>query len=629
MALLLLSLLPTLAAVIGWVAKNRIEEPLDQAVARNLTFSDIQVQARALSQMLFGLLVYDIEVDQQLDPEKRNRIDSLLAQFDALAPTLDAAVEEFREQVPESRITSVSQTSFRDTVNAISSRTNEVTELIDANVRRRQEIGERVVAVSEAAADIESVTLPGDLQGGDVYADVLNIRAGARRLNVLATALANSEAATGVDTASTDFAATLREMVAITATLGDVSIRRDLAKPLSDLFMLGNAMGEDSLFFSVQQTRSLRAELDETLRTVQQLREQLNMQLIVVEEANNTAVRDLVIRADLALSGTRTWLVVTALLSVFVALTFTYFYVYRVLLRRFRRLSNATMRLGRGDLGVEIEHVGEDELSDIANALEVFRDRSRRLLENENALVTRSEELEQVNAELDKFAYVASHDLRAPLRAIENLAGFLHEDIGDSIPADSQKHLNMITQRIQRLDSLLSALLEYSRVGRMQQPIERVELLECVSDCVTMIRDDRFEILVHAAEMTVFTYRTPMELILRNLIDNAQKHHDQDTGTIDVTVTRIDKMLEFEVRDDGPGIPLQFQERVFEMFQTLKPRDDLEGSGMGLAILLKTVDSYGGAISVDSDPDMARGAKFTFTWPVFDAHELPSDTPLT
>lgn len=623
--MLVLSLLPILAAVTGWVSKSRIEKPLDQAIARNLTFSDVQVRARALSQMLFGLLIYDIDDDEKLDAEQRERIASLLTQFDALAPVLDATVSEFRQQVPDTRMNNLSDTQFRDIVGSIADQTNAVLGALDADTRVHQMIGERLVAVSEAVTLIESITLPGNQQGGDVYSGVLQIRAGARRLRVIARALASSDSSENADTASADFAATLRSMVASTATLGDASIQNQMAAPLSSLFALGNALGEESLFTSVDQSARLHNEQIDSRRRIQQLREQLNMQLIVVEEANNTAVRDLVVRADSALSSTRNWLTITAVVSVVLSMTFIYFYVYRVLLRRFRGLSDATMQLGRGDLEVEIEHAGDDELSDIASALEVFRERSRRLRENETVLVSRSAELEQVNAELDKFAYVASHDLRAPLRAVENLAGFLYEDIGDIIPAESKEHLSMITQRIKRLDALLSSLLEYSRVGRMHQPLERVEVLECITDVVQMVRDDRFEILVHGSEFVVFTYRTPMELILRNLIDNAQKHHDGESGTIHIVSKRVEGQLEFEVRDDGPGIPVQFQDRVFGMFQTLKPRDDIEGSGMGLAILLKTVESYGGSIRVDSNPDVARGSVFKFTWPVFDAHNLPAD----
>jgi signal transduction histidine kinase len=109
------------------------------------------------------------------------------------------------------------------------------------------------------------------------------------------------------------------------------------------------------------------------------------------------------------------------------------------------------------------------------------------------------------------------------------------------------------------------------------------------------------------------TLATPFEQILRNLFSNAIKHHDRDLGVVRLECQAIDnQFFEFSVSDDGPGIPVRFQERVFGMFQTLKSRDELEGSGMGLALIKKLVETYGGTIKVFSD---GRGCRFTFTWP--------------
>ena len=107
--------------------------------------------------------------------------------------------------------------------------------------------------------------------------------------------------------------------------------------------------------------------------------------------------------------------------------------------------------------------------------------------------------------------------------------------------------------------------------------------------------------------------RTPLETVLRNLINNAIKHHDRADGHVHIVAEEHDDFVEFCVIDDGPGIHPQYHERIFELFQTLKPRDQVEGSGMGLAIVKKTVENYGGSITVESTE--GEGATFRFTWP--------------
>jgi signal transduction histidine kinase len=108
----------------------------------------------------------------------------------------------------------------------------------------------------------------------------------------------------------------------------------------------------------------------------------------------------------------------------------------------------------------------------------------------------------------------------------------------------------------------------------------------------------------------------PLQRILSNLIGNAIKHHDKPQGRIGLTMKEEKGFYAFAVRDDGPGIPTQFHDQIFKMFQTLRPRDQVEGSGMGLAMARKTVELFGGALSVESNSD--RGCTFRFTWPIED-----------
>lgn len=233
----------------------------------------------------------------------------------------------------------------------------------------------------------------------------------------------------------------------------------------------------------------------------------------------------------------------------------------------------------------------------------------------EQQVTARTAELERSNHELVRFAYVASHDLKAPLRAIDHLASWISQDAADVLPAASQLHLTKLHARIQRMNQLLDDLLAYSRVGRVHHRLEVVDTAALVRRLIDLLAPPS-GFTVHLAEglPTLITERVSLELVLRNLIGNAIKHHDHpQTGQVTVSATVHERVIEFSVTDDGPGVDPKFHERIFQMFQTLQPRDQVEGSGMGLAIVKKLVESRGGTIGLVSSPD--RGATFSFTWP--------------
>lgn len=234
--------------------------------------------------------------------------------------------------------------------------------------------------------------------------------------------------------------------------------------------------------------------------------------------------------------------------------------------------------------------------------------------ELEERVVARTKELERSNQELDRFAYVASHDLNAPLRAIRNLATWAVEDAGERLPKASQEHLDKLLSRIGRMQRLLEDLLVYSRANRFQHNPEWLDSAAIVQDALNLLEIPAGFSIKVGQEMPLFrAERTPLELTLRNLIGNAIKHHDRSNGTISIEAQERDTAVEFIITDDGPGIAKEYQERIFAMFQTLRPLDEIEGSGLGLAIVKKTIESRGGIINVESDP--GKGAIFRFTWP--------------
>ena len=233
----------------------------------------------------------------------------------------------------------------------------------------------------------------------------------------------------------------------------------------------------------------------------------------------------------------------------------------------------------------------------------------------EHQVADRTAQLKAANEELEKFAYVASHDLKAPLRAISNSAKWLEEDLEDHLTDETREHLNMLRGRVKRMEKLLDDLLEYARIGRATdnrygETIKGDLLMEDVLALLSL-GDFTVEVSPNFANMAV--YRMPLQQILLNLIANCIKHHHKKTGKIVVTVENDGGFYAFAVKDDGPGIAVQFHDQIFEMFRTLRPRDQVEGSGMGLAMVRKHIEISGGTLQLESAP--GQGSTFHFTWP--------------
>ena len=210
---------------------------------------------------------------------------------------------------------------------------------------------------------------------------------------------------------------------------------------------------------------------------------------------------------------------------------------------------------------------------------------------------------------------MASHDLLGPLRNIRLLATWIVEDANEGLPAASREHLAKLQGRIQRLEKMLEDLLAYYRLDHHHYQnlgvVNTRNLIESVIDLLAP--PPGFVVTVQKNIPKLTTHRILLELVFRNLIGNAIKHHHRSEGHIDISAREGDHFIEFSVTDDGPGIDPTFHKRIFQIFQVLRPRDQVEGSGIGLAIVKRTVESQGGAIKVISAE--GQGTTFSFTWP--------------
>jgi PAS domain S-box-containing protein len=232
----------------------------------------------------------------------------------------------------------------------------------------------------------------------------------------------------------------------------------------------------------------------------------------------------------------------------------------------------------------------------------------------ERALEQKSEELERSNRDLEQFAYVASHDLKAPLRAIDILVEWLQEDLAEFDGGEVRQNLGLLKQRTARLHRLLDDLMAYSRAGRKPGEILEVDTRLLVTDLFTLLAPPASMRMEASTSLPLIrAHQAPLEQVLRNLINNAIKHHPTKDGRVRIYAQDKGDELLFAVEDDGTGIPQEYAEKVFQMFQTLQPRDDMEGSGMGLAIVKRIVEWQGGRIWFHGGPGDC-GTVFKFTW---------------
>jgi signal transduction histidine kinase len=295
--------------------------------------------------------------------------------------------------------------------------------------------------------------------------------------------------------------------------------------------------------------------------------------------------------------------VVGSVLLVSLLLFINHFVVERQINRRMSKLTLAMQRIASGSIDIEVEMEGRDEIGRMARTLDVFKDNAK--------------ELSRSNNELEQFAYAASHDLRSPLRAIENLAQWTLEDAADVLSTDCKDNLDKIIDRVQRLSKLQDDLLNFSKVSNTQNKVEEFQASEQIKILSDLLDPENNYQVADAGDVQPFnTYLVPLNQILFNLVDNAIKHHDRDNGKITIQFKqRADKVI-IRVSDDGPGVDPKYQGKIFGMFESLHSKDKTEGSGLGLSLVQKLVSQNGGSVRFISDPKLNRGATVEFSWPI-------------
>jgi PAS domain S-box-containing protein len=254
-----------------------------------------------------------------------------------------------------------------------------------------------------------------------------------------------------------------------------------------------------------------------------------------------------------------------------------------------------------------------NSLGEIRGIVGISRDITGRK-EAEERQVHLLKELEIANQDLKDFAYIVSHDLKAPLRAIGSISSWLCTDYLDKLDTEGQELVELLVSRVKRMERLIEGVLQYSRVGREKEKIKRVDLTKVVPELVEFIAPPaNIEIKIETELPSVWAEPTRIGQVFQNLLSNAVKFMDKPQGEISISCATAEDYWKFSIADNGPGIDQKYFGKIFQIFQTLTPRDELESSGIGLSMVKKIVEMYGGRIWLEST--LGDGTTFYFTLP--------------
>ena len=342
-----------------------------------------------------------------------------------------------------------------------------------------------------------------------------------------------------------------------------------------------------------------------------------SMQIKNIAESKRTEINQATIVHTQDIKNITTIAIIGALL---IGLYYAWRLAYSVV-QPITAMTETFRRLGAGETLITIPATDRnDEIGEMATAADIFNKQNfvtKNLLQQSQTLsqelIQKTRELEMINSELDNFAYIASHDLKSPLRGIDQLAKWIQEDSAEELSEESCVNLNKLQGRIRTMETLLNDLLEYSRIGRITGECERTDTGAMLKEISELIDNPEKIQITIAPDMPVLnTFRTPLRHVFLNLITNAVKHHDHpETGKINIDYRELPDFYEFSVKDNGPGIDPKHHDRIFQMYQRVG-NTTAEGSGMGLAIIKKQIETLGGTISVESAEK--QNTIFHFTW---------------
>ena len=233
-------------------------------------------------------------------------------------------------------------------------------------------------------------------------------------------------------------------------------------------------------------------------------------------------------------------------------------------------------------------------------------------LQQQNAALEKN--CQQINQHLDHFVYIVSHDLKAPLRAIDNLATWINDDLAGNGNSNVTENLVLMRNRVTRMSSLLEGLLEYSRSGRIADEPASLDLNQMVHGIFeTLEPPPGFQLKVKELPEVIGSQEKFYKVFF-HLINNAIMHHHQpEQGLIQIDAQVSSDNIIFSIEDNGPGIPLQFHQKVFDLFATLKSKDEVETTGVGLAVVKKIVNDSSQKVWIEDGSNGGTIFRFSYS----------------
>jgi len=250
---------------------------------------------------------------------------------------------------------------------------------------------------------------------------------------------------------------------------------------------------------------------------------------------------------------------------------------------------------------------------DKAYLVESFTDITR-LKEAQTRQDKLMDKLERMNKELTDFSYIVSHDLKAPLRGIKSLAHWIVSDHFDTLNDDGKEQLSLLQNRVDRMQDLVKGILEYSLLGQASERMTEVDLDVLLPNIVDMVATpDNVSVDIQKSLPTLQCQKTRISQVFQNLLSNAVKYMDKPQGKIEVRCIDEGEHWQFSISDNGPGIDKTYQDKIFQLFQTVLSKDQTDSTGIGLSVVKKCVTMYGGQVWVESE--IGQGSTFYFTFP--------------
>jgi signal transduction histidine kinase len=299
--------------------------------------------------------------------------------------------------------------------------------------------------------------------------------------------------------------------------------------------------------------------------------------------------------------------------------------IRRLVIRPLQHLSSVAKRFEQGEFSARVPVRGATELGLLAGSFnsmaEKIEKHSRELearIEDLNQAHRRQKELltelDSANRELNDFAYVVSHDLKAPLRAIGSLAHWISDDYTDKLDEAGREQLGLLRSRTNRMHDLINGILQYSRLGRIRENKQEIDLHRLAAEVIDLLAPPpNVRVSVETPLPIIVAEKTRIAQVFQNLLSNAIKFSDKEFTEIRIGCGNQDGFWIFSVADNGPGIPEKHFQRIFQIFQTLRPRDQQESTGVGLAVVKKVIEGHGGTVWVESQ--IGHGSTFFFRLP--------------